>query len=181
MSRRTPNLVLAGFMGTGKSTVGPLLARRLGWPFVDTDALVEQTAGMTVREIFATHGEPAFRALERQALHDAANMERVVMSVGGGALLDPRNRATLQATGVTVLLNCRRDALVRRLEESMLRGERPLLGDDLPGSIETLLKVREPIYALVRLRVDTTHLAPDEVAERVLALYQQAIQHEALA
>jgi shikimate kinase len=181
MSRQTPNLVLAGFMGTGKSTVGPLVARLLEWPFVDTDTLVEHEAGMPVREIFATFGEPAFRALERQALGKAGNMERVVISVGGGALLDPENRRTLEASGVVVLLTCQREALVSRLEASMRRGERPLLGDDLPGSIAALLKVREPVYSLVRLRVDTTHLTPDEVTDRVLELYRRTIQQEALA
>jgi shikimate kinase len=181
MSRTSPTLVLAGFMGTGKSTVGPLVARALGRPFVDTDAIVEREAGITIREIFATQGEPAFRAMERQAVHEAADMVGVVMSIGGGALLDPENRRALEATGVIVLLACEPDTLVRRLEESMRRGERPLLGGDLRRRVETLLREREPAYSLVRLRVDTTHLAPDEVADCVLALYRQAVQEEAIA
>ena len=181
MSRPSPNLVLAGFMGTGKSTVGPLVASAMGRAFVDTDAIVERDAGMTIRAIFATRGEPAFRALERQAVREAAGMDGVVMSIGGGALLDPENRRALEATGVIVLLVCESDMLVMRLEESMRRGERPLLGEDLRGSVERLLRAREPVYSLVRLKVDTTHLAPDEAADRVLALYRQAVQEEVIA
>jgi shikimate kinase len=181
MSNPLPNLVLAGFMGTGKSTVGPLLASALRRPFVDTDALVERTAGRTIREIFATRGEPAFRALERQAVREAAALEQVVVSIGGGALLDPENTRELEATGVIVLLACERDTLIRRLEESARRRERPMLGDDLHESIDALLRAREPVYSRVRLKVDTTHLAPHEVAGRVLALYHQAVRQEALA
>src|SRR5215207_11166032 len=106
MSGPSPNLVVAGFMGTGKSTIGPLVARALAWPFVDTDALVEREAGMPVKEIFATQGEPAFRALERSAVCEATGLEHVVISIGGGALLDPENASTLKTRGVVVLLTC---------------------------------------------------------------------------
>jgi shikimate kinase len=180
MSRSSPNLVLAGFMGTGKSTVGPLLARAMGRPFVDTDAIVECTAGMAIREIFAARGESAFRALERQAVREAAALEHVVLSIGGGALLDAENTRELEATGVIVLLTCERDTLIGRLEESARRKERPMLGDDLRGNVDALLRAREPVYSRVRLKVDTTHLAPDGVVGRVLALYCQAVQHGAL-
>jgi shikimate kinase len=181
MSRPSPNLVLAGFMGTGKSTVGPLLASTLRRPFVDTDVLVERTAGMAISEIFASRGEPAFRALERQAVREAAALEQVVLSIGGGALLDPENTRALEAAGVIVLLTCERDTLLGRLEESARRKERPMLGDDLHGNVDALLRAREPAYSRVRLKVDTTHLAPHEVVDRVLALYRQAIRQEALA
>jgi shikimate kinase len=119
--------------------------------------------------------------MERQAVREAANMVGVVMSIGGGALLDPENRRALEATGVIVLLVCESDTLVARLEESMRRGERPLLGENLRERVETLLEAREAVYSLVRLRVDTTHLAPEEAAERVLALYRQAVREGAIA
>src|SRR4051812_19177469 len=122
-----PNLVLTGFMGTGKSTVGPLLAKQLGWLFIDTDALVEREAGMPVSEIFATHGEPAFRAMERRTCRDAATSHQAVISVGGGAVLDQENRRVLEQSGLIVLLTCEKDMLVRRLQQSARRGERPLL------------------------------------------------------
>lgn len=179
MSRRDsglPNVVLAGFMGTGKSTVGALVASELDWPCVDTDSLIEKEVGMPVREIFATHGEPAFRALEQQACAQAAGRREVVVSVGGGAVLDTVNRRALESSGVVVLLICERDTLVERLQESARRGERPLLGEGLGDSIDTLLRARKAVYSLIPLRVDTTHLTIGEAAKHVLALYYQAIR-----
>src|SRR4051794_10502177 len=117
-----PNLILAGFMGTGKSTVGPIVARALDMPFLDTDRLIEQQSGLPVSEIFARHGEPAFRVLEHEACHIVAAGASHVVAIGGGALLDPTSRTVLEATGVIVLLTCRSDVLVERLRESALRG-----------------------------------------------------------
>ncbi len=171
-----PNLVLAGFMGTGKTTIGALLAGRLGRPFIDTDGLVEQEAGMTISDIFATQGEPAFRALERQACKKAASYAGLVIGTGGGALLDSENRHALEQSGIIVLLTCGCDALVNRLRESAVRGERPLLGSDRPARVAELLNAREPVYSSIPLRVDTTRLAPAEVANEVLALYTQAVR-----
>ena len=178
MNACTPNLVLAGFMGTGKSTVAPIIAQRLGWVFVDTDALVEQRAGMPVREVFATQGEPAFRALEREVIRDACRMDHAVISIGGGALLDPANKRDLENSGVLVLLTCARDILVQRLRDSVRRGERPLLAESLSQTIDGLLRAREPAYSSVLLRVDTTRLGPEEAADEVLALYRQATRAE---
>lgn len=174
--RGLPNVVLAGFMGTGKSTVGALVASDLGWPCVDTDSLIEQEVGMPVREIFVTHGEPAFRALEQQACARASRHREAVVSVGGGAVLDAGNSRALESNGVVVLLTCERDTLVARLQESARRGERPLLAEGLGDSIDTLLRAREAVYSLIPLRVDTTYLTTREVAEQVLALYYQAIR-----
>jgi shikimate kinase len=173
---RNPNIVLAGFMGTGKTTVGRLLARRLGRPFVDTDALIEEGAGMTVAAIFAGEGEAAFRRLESEVCRRVASSGGQVVALGGGALLDGGNRATLESAGVLVLLTCRPDTLVERLTESARRGERPLLRDDVEDTIGRLLEAREPVYSTVRLRVDTTERTPEEVAEEVLNLYRHEIE-----
>ncbi|MDQ3707294.1 MAG: shikimate kinase [Chloroflexota bacterium] len=170
-----PNLVLAGFMGTGKSTVGKLLAARLQRPFVDTDALIIQKAGMPISKIFAVHGEPHFRDIERQVCLEVAATRDAVVATGGGALMDPVTRAAFQAEGVVVLLTCARNTLLDRLEESARRGARPLLGDDFATQIDRLLTARVPVYGSLPLRVDTTHLDPAEVAEKVLALYSQAV------
>jgi shikimate kinase len=167
------NLVLAGFMGTGKTTVGALVAEWLGWSFVDTDALVEEEAGMPVREIFAREGEGAFRALEQTACNAASARRRTVISVGGGALMNQENRRALEANGVIVLLTCERDRLIERLEGSARRGERPMLGDDLGERIDALTASRARVYASIPLKVDTTHLAPEEVAARVIKLWRE--------
>ena len=174
-----PNLVLAGFMGTGKTTVGKILAGQLGRPFLDTDALVEVATGMTVAEIFARYGEEAFRAREHEACKEVAGRQGLVVALGGGALLDPANRAAIESSGVLVLLTCEHLALAARLRESARRRERPLLSGDLEGTIDRLLKKREPVYSTVRLRVDTTRATPHEVAEQVLGLYRESIESSA--
>ena len=176
LARYEPNLVLAGFMGTGKSTVGPILARMLDRTFVDTDRVIEQDAHLTVSEVFARHGEAAFRALECDVCTQVAESAGLVVAVGGGALLDQRNRAALEATGVLVMLTCRTESLVQRLRESGERGERPLLGGDIGETVSRLLEERAPVYTSVALQVDTTNRTPENVAEAVLALYSDAVQ-----
>ncbi|MDQ6693665.1 MAG: shikimate kinase [Chloroflexota bacterium] len=174
--RDTPNLVLAGFMGTGKSTVGSIIASRPGWDFVDTDALIEQMAGMPIKDIFASLGEDHFRSVERQACLQAANLRGTVVATGGGALLDEESRRALERTGVVVLLTCDRETLAARLEESALRGERPLLGEDFTKRIDLLLLVRQALYNSIALAVDTSRCTPQEAATRVLDLYTQAVK-----
>lgn len=155
-------------MGTGKTSVGALVAERLGWSFVDTDAVVEATAGMPVREIFAQQGETAFRILEAQVCRAASAGINTVISVGGGAVVNPENRRALEANGVLVLLTCERDRLVDRLEESARRGERPLLSGDVGARIDALAASRAGVYSSIALKVDTTHLTTAEVAEMVI-------------
>lgn len=169
-----PNLVLAGFMGTGKSTIGALLAQRLAWPFIDTDVLIEQAAGMPVRDIFATQGEAAFRLLETEACARAVSRPPCVISTGGGALLSDQNRHTLEAGGVIVVLSCEPSVLEWRLSASAMRGERPLLATASKDRIVALLEARQPVYLAIPQQVDTTQLSPEEAAERVLELYRQA-------
>ena len=156
-------IVLVGFMGAGKSTVGPLLARRLGWTFLDLDDDIEAAAGRTVPEIFATDGEPAFRAAERAAAERASTRERLVLATGGGAFTVPETRRVLQAGALTVWLRCALDTLLRRIPAD---GSRPLAANR--ATIGPLLAGREPSYALADLTVDTTRTAPVEVA-RIIA------------
>jgi shikimate kinase len=169
-----PSLVLAGFMGTGKSTVGALIAQRLAWPFIDTDVLIEQAAGMSVRDIFSTQGEAAFRLLETEACARAVSKPPCVISTGGGALLSDDNRRTLEAGGVMVLLSCEPYVLESRLRASAVRGERPLLDSASKDRIVALLEARQQAYSAIPWQVDTTQLSPAEAAERVLDLYRRA-------
>ena len=171
-----PNLIMAGFMGTGKSTVGPLVAQRLGMPFLDTDLLVESRAGMRVSEIFARQGEAAFRALERQVCAQVAGCDSCVIALGGGALLDPANRATLEKGGLLVLLTCDTEVLLGRLEASARNGERPLLGSDYRTRVVELLEARSAVYEQIQTRIDTTNLTPDEVADALVSLYVEQAQ-----
>jgi len=150
-------------MGAGKSTVGPLVARELGWPFLDLDDVVAAAAGRTVPEIFATEGEAAFRAAETAAAERVAARGRLVLATGGGAFTVPETREALQRDALTVWLRCEIETLLARIPAD---GSRPLAANR--ATIAPLLRAREPSYALADVTVDTTRTTPDAVA-RVIA------------
>jgi shikimate kinase len=160
------NIVLTGFMCTGKSEVGRRLAKRLGRPFVDTDQLIEQRADKTVAAIFRDDGEPEFRAFEREAVAAAAADEDTVIAVGGGAILDPTNVERLRARGIIVCLSANTDTILRRVGDV---SRRPLLaGGDPRGTVERLLAERGPAYERAAdVTVDTSDRKVGEVVERV--------------
>jgi shikimate kinase len=152
-------------MGAGKSTIGPMLARRLGKRFIDTDAEVERTAGRRVSEIFQRDGEPAFRKLEREAIEACAG-EDAVVALGGGAVEAPGARQRLASTGTVIYLRARLPTLLARVRDG---GGRPLLADLLPkAQSERLLELlarRRDAYESASIVIDTDELAPDSVAE----------------
>jgi shikimate kinase len=167
-----PQIVLTGFMGTGKSEVGRRLARRLGRPFVDTDDLVEAATGRSVREIFAVEGEGRFRDLERVAVEKACSVPEAVIATGGGTVMDPENRRRLAAAGPIVCLAADPEVILGRVRDP---GTRPLLAGapaptDRLGRIRSLLDARAATYALAAHTVDTSGLTVDEVVDRVEAL-----------
>lgn len=132
---------LVGMPGSGKSTVGPELAERLGVPYVELDAEIERAAGKTVREIFGDEGEARFRELEAAALVEAATRDPSVVSCGGGVVLEPANRVTLRATGEVVFLAVPLEVLRQRVRPA---AERPLIRE--AGDLERLFREREPLY-----------------------------------
>lgn len=153
-------------MGTGKSAVGRALARRLKRPFVDLDAAIEKSAGRSVAEVFARRGEESFRALERRALAAASKKKGVVVALGGGALLDARNRKLVDRTGVLVRLTCSRRELVRRLRPQ--RAVRPLLaGGSLDARVAALIAKRRGAYGKARIMISTTSLSHAAAAARI--------------
>lgn len=161
-------LVIAGFMGTGKTTVGRIIAERLGLEFVDTDELIEAEAGVPIARIFADRGEAHFRDLESHALTTALSRPGRVISVGGGMLLRPAHRDTLRAAGPVICLTATPEAILARTSHD---GGRPLLQVADPATrIRELLAARADAYACADYQVDTTERAPEEVAERVLEL-----------
>jgi shikimate kinase len=157
---------LIGMPGVGKTTVGLLLAQRIERRFVDLDTAVEEAAGATVRELFATEGEPAFRAREQAALFRVAEQGPVVVAVGGGTPCFGDNLDRMLAAGKVVHLTAARSALIERLAPTA--HTRPLLaGQDLGAELDRLLAAREAFYARAPLQIDTTGLAPSLVALRV--------------
>ncbi len=157
-------------MGTGKTSVGQIVAQKLGREFVDVDAVIETREGKTVRELFATRGEAYFRARESAVCAELAprDAERLVIATGGGALVNPQNRAAF-ARAFVVCLDASVDAILARLA---LRGtgERPLLvGNDTHASVEALLNARREQYAQIAIHVDTTSKSPVQVADEIIA------------
>lgn len=155
-------------MGAGKTTVGRMLAERLGCPLLDSDQMVVASTGRTVPEIFAADGEAAFRAEESRALAEAATSAGpVVVSVAGGAVLDPENRKRMREAGAVVWLRADVETLARRVGDG--RG-RPLLGDDPADALRRLDAERRPLYAEVAdVVIDVDDLRAGEVVDRIVA------------
>jgi shikimate kinase len=160
-------VLLVGFMGSGKSTVGALLASRLGWSFVDFDQEIERRAGASVEEIFREKGEPSFRALEDEVGRELLRQERVVLATGGGWPAAPGRMEALPSDTLSVWLVIDVETAVRRA-----RGNgrvRPLLEVPDPAArAARLLLEREPRYALAGVRLDASQLPPEDLVERVL-------------
>lgn len=158
------NIVLTGFMGTGKSTSGRRLARDLGLKFLDMDDLIEKEAGLTVKDIFKVHGEPHFRCIERKVIRKLSSGDfggGLVVSTGGGAVADKTNRAALRGWATVICLTASVDTILRRVGNN---DERPLLSSsDKRAAVEKLLKEREEAYRDSDLTVDTTSMAVEEV------------------
>lgn len=155
-------MVLVGFMCSGKSTTGRLLAERLGWRFVDLDREVERREGATVAEIFARHGEARFRAAEVEATEEVAGWAGVVLAPGGGWVTNPALLDRLGPGTVSAWLTVSPGEVLRRAAASP--GERPLLlGPDPAAAVRRLLAERERFYARADVAVPTDGRAPDEV------------------
>lgn len=160
------NIVLVGFMGSGKTSVGQELAARLGRELVDTDDLVEDAVGRPIAEIFQQVGEGAFREIEAQAVRDAASRRAVVVATGGGVVLRPDNMTLLKATGVVVLLATTPQAVYARVADET---HRPLLQvADPVARIAEMMRDRADAYGQADRQVDTVGKSIVEVADGVL-------------
>ncbi len=168
------NLILAGFMGTGKSTVGRLCAQRLGLDFIDADEEISRREGMPIPAIFASRGEGYFRARERELVAELSARRNCVIATGGGMIVDDDNRAALLSSGVGVCLTATPEVIVQRVGGEAAAAERPMLrGGDVTARVTQLLRERAPKYAQLHYSIDTSQRAPDEVAALVCEAYRR--------
>jgi shikimate kinase len=159
------NVILVGFMGTGKTTVGRVLAEKLDWPLVDMDMVIEQRAGMTIPDIFASEGEDYFRGTESSVLADLLKGSRQVISTGGGSVLAEANRKLMLAGGPVVALSASAETIMERVGHDP---HRPLLQGGPEDRIRLLLQQRKHAYDFAHLRIETDGLDADRIAEIVL-------------
>lgn len=159
------NIVLLGFMGTGKTTVGRLLAGQFRMTFLDMDQIIEERTGKTISRIFAEDGEPRFRALERELVEELSARQGLVIGAGGGVVLNPDNVRDFNRSGLVVCLTAEPGVILSRLSGD---NSRPLLaGDEKGARILKLLESRRSLYDAIPNKVDTSSLAPADVAAAV--------------
>ena len=165
------NIILVGFMASGKSHVGKILSESTGLPLVDADSAIVEQAGKSIERIFADEGEAAFRTLERKVIAELCAGSGQIISAGGGAFVDPDNRRVMLAGGIVFCLRAQPETIYHRLKADNDSGQavRPLLaGDDPLGRIRELLEQRAESYGRAHHCIDTDTLTPEEVAEIVL-------------
>ncbi len=168
-------IVLTGFMGAGKSTIGKLLADRLRWDFVDTDAVIESQTGLTIARIFAERGENAFRALEAETVRDRAQAEEVVLALGGGAVEFESTRSALFGLNDTcvVFLDAPLEIMVARCLSQPGAAERPVLRDR--EGLTARLASRLPHYRRAHLTVTTAERTPEAVIDAICGALEECI------
>ena len=166
------NIALVGYMGVGKSTVGHLLSQQLEFGFVDTDRLIEQREGKKVAEIFAEHGEPYFRALEVAITTEFESQRQIVISTGGGLVVNPANFASLRRHCLIVCLWASPEVIYERVRTQT---HRPLLQSPDPlGKIREMLAVRRPHYLKADVIVGVDYRSPLETARHVASSFRRA-------
>ena len=154
------NIILIGFMGTGKSTVGAALAKRVGWTWVDTDQKIEAEENRPINEVFAKEGEGYFRRRETEVLQSLLRNRCQVITTGGGIVLSPVNRQLMLENGFVVSLKASVETIVSRLSGDTTR---PLLQGDIDSRVRKLLKEREGLYDFADLSIDTTEKTVSDV------------------
>ncbi len=167
------NIILTGFMGVGKTSIGTQLAKDLGYTFVDTDTLIEADQKMTITSIFATFGEPYFRDVESRIIREVMQRDSQVVSTGGGAVIREENRHAFREAGFVVCLTARPEIIFERIKHET---HRPLLRTPDPeAKIRDLLKSRATFYAQADATIDTSEKSVDsvigEIKERIRHAY----------
>jgi len=165
------NIVLIGFMATGKTTIGKQVAAQLNYEFIDTDQLIEIQEGMDIPEIFRRYGEPYFRHLESKVARQLAEVDHKVISTGGGFPLNPDNLSVFRPDSLIVLLTAEPEVIFQRVQGQT---GRPLLNDPDPlGRIKKLLAEREAFYRKADVTVDTGAGTPEEVSRKIIDYWRK--------
>jgi shikimate kinase len=171
-ARQFQNIALIGFMGTGKSSVGQIVAGLLRFHFVDTDHVIETRAGKTVADIFSTDGEPAFREWEQRIVGELASLRRTVISTGGGLPVNDANLASLKTHALVICLWASAASIWERVQT---QSHRPLLNEPDPrAKIKSLLDVRAPHYRRADVLINTEMRSVKEVAQQVIHQFRMA-------
>jgi len=171
-NKKVSRMALIGFMGTGKSTIGPLLAEKLGYEFIDIDAMVEEGLGMKISEIFRNLGESGFREAEHLALKKALAMEKVVISTGGGVILLKENRKLLEENAFVISLTCEPETIFERIQGDQ---SRPLLKSNDPlKEIKKLMTNRYEYYEECDFQISTEEWTTKECCEKIIKVYEKA-------
>jgi shikimate kinase len=161
------NIVLTGFMGTGKTEAGRILAQRLGYTLIDADTEIEKEQKMTITEIFKQYGEPKFRDMEADIIKRLSEMKNAIISTGGGAVLRQENMDNLRKNGVVVCLTASPETILKRTSNN---NDRPLLQVEDPlQKIKELLEFRKPYYEKADIMIDTEGKSPLRVAEEIIS------------
>ncbi|MFA5367388.1 MAG: 3-dehydroquinate synthase [Dehalococcoidia bacterium] len=174
---RKDNIIIIGFSFTGKSVVGKLAARKLGWEYIDSDHAIAAAVGKPIPDIFAEKGESHFRALEREMLQDVCGRKKKVIVTGGGAIVDPRNRDLFLRSGVVICLEAQPKTIYKRLLESTQMEDtvpRPLLNAPDPlARVIHLKALRQALYAIADRAVFTDNMSVEETADSVIGAFKQ--------
>ncbi len=161
------NIILIGFMGVGKTSLGKLLASKLGRAFVDLDEKIEHDAKMSIPKIFEIYGEKHFRELEKAAVKEVSARRNIVIATGGGTVKDAENLQLLKDSGIIICLTTDPEEIFRRTEK---RGERPVLDDGGNERLETIKKLlaeREEFYSQADCKIDTTDWSPLQIVNKI--------------
>lgn len=173
---RRERIYLTGFMGSGKSTIGPILANTVGYDFVDLDRAIEESEGKSVTRVFQEDGERHFRQVERSILETLSKRTGLVVSLGGGTLADPANMETVHSSGILVYIKLSTELLFKRLQH---KSDRPLLmgsdgnrltGPELRARIDQLARAREPLYARADLTIEADERRVGITVDRLVRL-----------
>lgn len=167
------NVILTGFMGTGKTSLGKLLATKLGRPFIDIDKKIEDAAQLSIPMIFERYGEAHFRELEKAAVKELSQRRGLVIATGGGTVKDEENIRLLKSSGVMICLTAEPEEIFNRTAR---RGERPVLdggGDERLETIKRLLAERKQYYDRADYHVDTTEWSPIQIVDAICRYLRQ--------